>query len=272
MKTLYVTDLDGTLLNTEEKLSQYTIGTINEFIKKGGQFTFATARSLSSASIVTKGLKVELPVIVYNGGFIMNAKSGKVISSSIYSYDEKEYIIKLMEKYKVSPLVYSYVNGIERVSWILGSENEGMRHYLSKRKGDKRMNPLGKSDDLYQGDVFYFTCIGEQEKLYPIYETLKENPCYNCIYQQELYREEYWCEIMPKKATKANGIQSLKEIFHFDRIVCFGDAVNDIPMFQISDECYAVENAVPQLKEIATGVIGSNNVDGVARWIESNGL
>jgi len=43
--------------------------------------------------------------------------------------------------------------------------------------------------------------------------------------------------------------------------------VNDISMFQIADECYAVENAVDELKQIATDVIGSNEDNGVARWL-----
>ena len=35
-----------------------------------------------------------------------------------------------------------------------------------------------------------------------------------------------------------------------DRIVSFGDSLNDISMFRISDECYAVENAAPALKSM----------------------
>ena len=38
-------------------------------------------------------------------------------------------------------------------------------------------------------------------------------------------------------------------------------------MFKISDECYAVENAVEELKQAATGVIGSNEEEGVKRWL-----
>lgn len=85
--------------------------------------------------------------------------------------------------------------------------------------------------------------------------------------QQELYREEYWCEIMPKKATKAEAIRKLKEMWGCERIVSFGDAVNDIPMFEISDACYAVDNAVPKLKELATGIVDSNDNDGVAKCL-----
>ncbi|MCM1416322.1 MAG: HAD family hydrolase, partial [bacterium] len=42
---------------------------------------------------------------------------------------------------------------------------------------------------------------------------------------------------------------------------------NDIPMFEISDECYAVANAAPELKALATDVIASNDEDGVAKWL-----
>ena len=75
---------------------------------------------------------------------------------------------------------------------------------------------------------------------------------------------------MPKAATKANAVLQLKEILGCKRVVCFGDAENDIPMFQIADECYAVANAVPALKAIATDVIGSNAEDGVAKWLLNN--
>jgi hydroxymethylpyrimidine pyrophosphatase-like HAD family hydrolase len=72
---------------------------------------------------------------------------------------------------------------------------------------------------------------------------------------------------MPKNATKANAVLQIKELYGFDKVISFGDGVNDIPMFEISDECYAVANAVPELKEKAAGIIGSNKNDGVAKWL-----
>ena len=53
-------------------------------------------------------------------------------------------------------------------------------------------------------------------------------------------------------------------------MISFGDAVNDIPMFRISDECYAVENAVDALKAVADGIIPGNDADGVAAWLKEN--
>lgn len=267
MRTLYVTDLDGTLLNSNDQISQYSIETINGLVAKGMQFTYATARSLVSASVVAKGLSTTIPVIAYNGALIINPDTGGVISSLSFTEEESSYVSGVLRENGANPLVYAYVEGVERVSYVAGRENEGIRRYLDVRKGDRRFRPLEDETCLYQGDIFYFTCIADREELQGLYEIFSEDERYRCTLQQELYRPEYFLEIMPKKASKAEAIKSLKEIWHCDRVVSFGDAVNDIPMFEISDECYAVANAVPELKARATGVIGSNDEDGVAKWL-----
>lgn len=267
MKTLYVTDLDGTLLNSNDRISQYSIETINGLVAKGMQFTYATARSLVSASVVAKGLSTTIPIIAYNGALIVNPATGEVISSLSFSEEEAEHIKRVLQEKGANPLVYAYVDGIERVSYVTGRENDGIRRYLELRKGDKRFRPLQDEGGLYQGDIFYFTCIAEREALLPLYEIFREDGRYRCTLQQELYRPEFFLEIMPKKASKAEAIRHLKEIWNCGRVVSFGDAINDIPMFEISDECYAVSNAMQELKECATGVLASNDEDGVAKWL-----
>lgn len=270
MSTLYVTDLDGTLLNSNDCISQYSIQTINELVAKGMQFTYATARSLVSASVVAKGLSTTIPVIAYNGVLIINPSTGEVLSSLSFTEEEVAYVRKILQAHAAAPLVYAYVDGVERVSYRADRINEGIQRYLDVRKGDKRFRPLADEGGLYGGDIFYFTCIADREELLSLYEIFVEDSRYRCTLQQELYRPEFFLEIMPKKASKAEAIKKLKEIWHCDKVVSFGDAVNDIPMFEISDECYAVDNAVPQLKALATDVIASNDEDGVARWLEDN--
>lgn len=265
---LYVSDLDGTLLNSHEQISPYSLQTINGLIEKGMKFTYATARSLSSASKVTKGLSVHIPVIIYNGAFIVEADTGKILYSTGFSKKEREDAADLLKKWGLFPLVYTYRDNQEKVLWYPSHENEGVRNYLSSRKGDKRMEPVKDGESIYQGDIFYFTCIGEKEELQGAYEQLKEDSRFRITFQKELYRSEYWLEIMPAKASKAVAINELKKIWKCSKIISFGDAVNDIPMFQISDQAYAVENAVDELKEYATDVILSNEQDGVAEWLK----
>lgn len=267
MKTLYITDLDGTLLNTKDKISPKSLEIINGLIEKGMHFTYATARSLISARKVTEGLRTDIPVIVYNGAFIMNARDGGILYSCAFLDSEREYVKELLKNHGIRPLVYSFVNGREKVSWHRDYINDGMQRYLDNRHGDPRMNPLDPHENLYAGEIFYYTCIGEKEELLPVYEKLKGDERYTCTLQQELYRPEYWCEIMPKKATKAEAMKQLQTLWECDRTISFGDAINDLPMFSQSQEAYAVANAVPQLKEAATGTIGGNDEDGVAMWL-----
>ena len=47
----------------------------------------------------------------------------------------------------------------------------------------------------------------------------------------------------------------------------FGDGKNDLDMFCVADEAYAVQNADKELKAAATAIIGGNNEDGVAKWL-----
>ena len=178
-----------------------------------------------------------------------------------------ELVRETLDRFGISPLVYSFIDGVEKVSWIPQDENEGIRYYLSQRPGDPRFRPVETRNELFAGDMFYFTCIGEQEELRPVYEIVSADSRYRCTMQQELYRTEYWCEIMPARASKANAVRKLKEMWGCGRVISFGDAVNDLPMFRVSDECYAVSNAAEELKAAATGIIASNEEDGVARWL-----
>ena len=106
------------------------------------------------------------------------------------------------------------------------------------------------------------------ERLRPVYEALKEE--FRCEFLPDIYTGEQWLEIMPKDASKAHAALKLKTLLGADRLVCFGDAKNDIPLFRAADECYATTNAADELKELATEIIGSNTEDGVAVWLSRN--
>ena len=94
MKTLYVTDLDGTLLNSKSQISRYSLEIINNLVAKGTLFTYATARSLVSASVVAQGLSTNIPIIAYNGAFIINPSTNEILSSAYFQKDEADKIIE----------------------------------------------------------------------------------------------------------------------------------------------------------------------------------
>ena len=265
MKVLYVSDLDGTLLRSDARTSEYTNQVINQLTSKGMLFSYATARSYLTAAKVTKGLIAKIPVITYNGAVILQNNTYEIIAKNTFCQEEKEELLNELLRHDIYPIVYAYISGKEKFSYLVNKCNCATTEFLSTRQGDIRDTPVAFVHELGLGDVFYFTCIDRYEKLEPLYIQFKEK--YHCIFQKDIYSGEQWLEIVPKTVSKANAILQLKEYLGVEYIVAFGDGKNDIEMFEIADESYAVENAVDELKSIATGIIDSNENDGVAKWL-----
>ena len=272
MKTLFVTDLDGTLLTKEERVSEYSRERLNRMIERGLLFTYATARSYESAKKAVSGLNVNIPVALYNGGLIFDPKTGKTLDAVLFSDADKAYVYTVLRAHHVQPFIFGVTKdrSRERISWLMGSETPGMQRYLSRRRGDERVECAHCEEELLDGAVFYFKCIGPRETLERAWNDLKLDSRFICIYHQETYQSDFWMEISPREATKANGVKKIKSILGCDKVVCFGDTSNDSDMFDVCDEKYAVMNADEWLKYKSTGVIGYCEEDGVAKWLEAN--
>ncbi|MBQ8176918.1 MAG: HAD family hydrolase [Oscillospiraceae bacterium] len=265
MSTLYLSDLDGTLLNSEQKISDKSCEILNKLIEKGLLFSYATARSAVTSVKATNGLSAKIPIIVYNGVFTIDSGTGERILSNMFSRDEALWIYDVLLEHGINPIVYSVIDGVEKFSYIDERCTVGMREFLDTRKNDVRERIVATEKEMREGEIFYFTCIDDAEKLSPVCGILEKK--FRCIFDKDIYSGNQWLEVLPKGATKANAALELKKHFGCDRLVVFGDGANDIQMFEAADECYAVANASSQLKTIADGIIGSNNDDSVARFI-----
>lgn len=266
MNTLYVSDLDGTLLRSNETISEYTSNIINSLIDRGMIFSYATARSLITAKKVTKGLNARIPLIVYNGAFVIDNLTENILIANYFD-DSVHNLLDDLFANNVYPIVYAYIEGKEKFSFVSELCTAGMTKFFDSRKGDVRTNVVDTIDKLKSGEIFYITCIDEPEKLRPLYEKYKD--IFHCVYQMDIYTNEQWLEIMPLAASKSNAIKQLQSLLDCEKLIVFGDGQNDIDMFMLADESYAVQNAHEDLKKYATAIISSNDDDGVAKWLES---
>lgn len=268
-KTLYISDLDGTLLLPEVCLSPFTAETLRRLAGEGMLFSYATARSFATARKVTESLgKIHLPVIVYNGEAIADAADGRILDAVYFSPEETASIRDVMERAGLRPMVYSRAAAqtcAERVAYLPESPSRGLAYYLETRKGDERLRAV-TPEHLYDGDIFYCTAIEDNAAVCEVpYRALLADGRFNVHLQRDVYSDSYYFEVMPKAASKANAVQRLAALCGCDRIVCFGDGDNDRSMFRIANESYAVANAAESLQAEATAVIGSNGEDGVAK-------
>ena len=273
--TLYVSDLDGTLLGPDAAVSARTVEVVGEFVAAGGLFTYATARSFISASKVTAGLRLELPVITYGGAIIVDPRSGQprppvLLPAAVVVAVQAESLVPDA----VQPILFARHGGRERLCWLAGRATPAVEGFLARRRGDPRLMPLTSWDEIDPGSVFYLSVLGERAPVAALRERLTP-VLVGChvVFGEDVYVPgEYWLELSAAAATKARAIEAVRAEVGADRLVCFGDNQNDLSMFAIADESLAVANAVPDVLAAATGVIGSNAESGVAEWLSANAL
>ena len=159
-RTLYVTDLDGTLMRDDKTISNESIGIINDLIGQGMLFTCATARSISSAGRVIKGIRLPLPIIVRNGTILADGGSGEEIEIILFTQEEAASVRECTKGMTVPGFVTSYTDGKQAKLYIDGISNTGFDHYLADHKNDRRLRSVSAEDKLYEGSLCYFTFIG----------------------------------------------------------------------------------------------------------------
>lgn len=267
-KTLFISDLDGTLLTSSESLSQFTKNGIEELKKRGVCFTFATARSIVTTKKVIGDLKVNIPMILHNGAFVVDSVTEKKVIENLFDEKESEMLLDDLLKGDINPIVYTLIDEKEQFLYIESKINSFTKEFIASRKNDIRRHPVNDESEMFQGKRYYFTCIDEKEKLLPFYEKYKDK--FHLIFARDFYSGDWWLEFLPKESNKASAALKLKKLLGFDKLVAFGDGVNDIELFTVADECYAVENADERLKKIATKVIGHHDDDSVIKWLLAN--
>ena len=264
--TLFVTDLDGTLLRSDMTISDYSKNTLNRLISEGVMFSYATARSFVSASPLVKELDLCCPAVIFNGVFVVDPRDGRHIIENVYSRECQELARDFFIRESIAPLVYANIDGRERVSY-LESRFDDVANYVNSRKNDKRLRPVKSYGELFEGDIFYFTVIDPKKTELLDGVFTPENGFARNV-QRDTYDDMIWYEIYDKNASKANAVLQVKELMKADKLVCFGDNFNDISMIKAADTGVSVENACEELKALSDIVIESNNDDGVARFID----
>ena len=266
--TLYISDLDGTLLHPSGTVSANTQQILTELIAQGLHFTVATARTPLSALPLLQNIPIQDPMVLMNGALFYNPAT-KVFSDPVPFGQET--MAKLAEAEKLSGMEgMLFSSDGDRFTVSLGNVKDCMWNGyfdLEKVAHIETIDQIVRScaaAQLQDADVVYGLYMdSEPTKLEILVDLLKDSGL-TLDYYQDKYTENRWClEVCSCNATKGNAVNRLKQQ-GYDHLIGFGDSWNDVPLFRACDEGYAVANASDSLKEIATDVIRSNGEDGVA--------
>ncbi|MEO0868976.1 MAG: HAD family hydrolase, partial [Cyanobacteria bacterium J06642_11] len=139
MPTLYVSDLDGTLLTPTATLSPYTRDTLNRLIASGLPFAVATSRSVSSVGPIFQGVSLRFPVIELNGAYVTDLQTGKHLIVNNIASDLAANLLQLIQAEEISPLMSTYSGQHDNVYFSI-TTNPGIQWYIddAERNEDGR--------------------------------------------------------------------------------------------------------------------------------------
>jgi Cof subfamily protein (haloacid dehalogenase superfamily) len=271
MKTLYLSDLDGTLLQPNVELSNETVSIINGLIDNGMLFSIATARTIASVKYILKDLNISVPIILMNGVCIFDPDKKDYIKVETFPRKSIEMLMSVIVENHLKGLAYVIKNGVMSV-YYEDLSNRALYDFCKERidRYQKKFTQIDDFTSLSGEPLIYFAMIDLWEHLEPIYHIIETIPDLSCVCYKDNYSPDLWyLETYSKTASKYHAAQFLRSYLKPDKVVCFGDNRNDFPLFEASDYKIAVGNAVPELKEKADLIIRNNYDDGVALWLKN---
>lgn len=270
-KTLYVSDLDGTLLDNNSRLSTTTVSLLNRAIAAGALFTVATARTPATAVPLMDRVAMNLPLIVLSGAAMWdNARHGYTFSQALSSAALTT-VLRVLAAHRLSPFVYHRRGDILHVTHD-AALSPMERDFVSQRQGTPfKVFHLGRDEAGDLGEALLVFAMNDFERLRPAHDEIVASlPCHTALYRDSVDKSLGLLEIYAPATTKAAAIARLAAELGVERTVVFGDNLNDIPMLRDATVGIAVENAFPPVKQVADLIIGANDTDAVARYIAAH--
>lgn len=256
-------DLDGTLTNSEKKITEKTREAIFRIQEKGIRVVLASGRP--TAGIVS--LAEELCLEQY-GGYIVSYNGARIIDCStkelLCNENLPGWIIKEVYEEAVSQDA-----GIMSYEGELVISGNGLDKYIELEAGINGL-PIKEVEDFPNYIKFPVNkCIltGADEHM----ARVERNCAKRFGTVLTIYRSEpFFLEIMPKGIDKAQALKRLLQMLGFSKneLICCGDGFNDISMIQYAGLGAAMANAQDKVKEAADFITKSNDEDGVAFVIE----
>lgn len=270
---LYVSDLDGTLLDRDGNLSEVSRSRLQELLNDGMLFTVASARSHVSIRERLGDLPLSLPIIEFNGAFLTDYQTGEKIHIHAIETQVAQGIHESFEQQQAVYFVSTYDGASDHV-YCGPRRNKGMDYYVQDRKDakDPRLCEISGWNSIFDEQIVCITAVGRQSVLQDYQTELAE--AYGEQLTAHLWEDTYclgwyWLMVHDGKACKGKALKQLCQSDELSRVelTVFGDQVNDLGMLEQADRSIAVSNACLDVLGRADLKIGNHNADAVTEFL-----
>lgn len=269
-QTLYISDLDGTLLDGNSVVSTHSTHTLNELLQKGMRFTVATARTPATVIPLLQELDLDLPAVLMNGAVLYDIRRRRYIRANGFTDDSALQYIQQLEQRDLVPFVYRIDDNKLQV-FHKPLANDMQREFKRQREHTPYKDFVLIDDyrtSLLDRPPLFILVIDLFDRLETAAAEINRSGKCSLFCYRDIVDPRYGnLEIYPLGVSKAATAQQIIDQLNPWEVVAFGDNLNDLPLFSLADRRYAPENAMDEVKRQATAIIPDNNHDGVARFL-----
>lgn len=256
-----VSDLDGTLLNPQHKISDYTKSIFQELHNQNYLIVVATGRHHLDAMAIIETLEVPVYLVSSNGARIHSPEK-----EELFSFNLNSDIVKTALSVDIDPEI-TVVLFKENV-WLTNKLSEKLNAFQAELKYHPELVDYKMLEDF--GAIKIFFAHDNHEKLVVLKDAILAKSSNDLHHAFSL---PTCLEFMDKSVDKAVAIMKVleKEGFLLEEAVSFGDGFNDVQMLSTSGKGLIMGNAPALLKETLPDleIIKTNAEDGVAKYISS---
>ena len=267
-RTLFVSDMDGTLLGGDARLSAETVSLLNRLAEKGGMFTVATARTAATVEPLLAGVRTSLPAIVMTGAGLWHRDTR---TYSDLHYIPRDIVLHFQRHFgEVGLHPFDYVlrpDGMMTVYHGGAALSRPEAEFVAQRdRLPLKHFELGgfAPPEALDNHILVFG-MGDAGQVHSVARRLEPLGCAMSVYSDTYTPGLALIELFAPGVSKAAAVSRLKADTGADRLVVYGDNLNDLPMLAVADVAVAVENACPEVRAAADIVIGANTASSVAR-------
>lgn len=256
---LFVSDIDGTLVNQMKKIPDANKETLAAFRHHGGLFTLATGRSYIEAKHFIEELEIRIPVILCNGALIYDPSTD--VLSPMATIEREIIFDTLVELEKRKEVLDIFVYTLDRV-YATGISSFSRS---AIEEGEFPLELIDTFDHIPQVPLIKLVMVSKEETMQQFRKWMLQ-----VNHPLELVQSaDYYFELLPSNISKGNAVRSLAEKMDLTMEQCavIGDHLNDLSMVEVAGISAAVANAHPQLVQAARHVMPSNEEAGVAHFI-----
>ncbi|MGJ8743773.1 HAD family hydrolase [Polaribacter sp.] len=255
---LVVSDMDGTLLNSNGKVSDSFFTLFQQLKKQNIHFCAASGRQYFSITHKLAPIKDEIFVIAENGGI---AKKGNdLLLLNAISVEKTLKIIPILRTIKDTHIVLCANDGAYIESNNTEFINLFQEYYHNYQIVDD-LTKIAASKEFLKIAVYHFT--SSEEYIYPKINHLESEMLIKISGKN-------WLDISDEKANKGNALREVQRILNVtkEETMVFGDYHNDIEMMQEAAFSFSMKNAHKDITKIAKFATESNDNFGVERVLE----